>query len=360
MRNLRALDGARAVAILGVLAGHLKIPYCGGGWLGVDLFFVLSGFLITTLLLREQAETGSISLPRFLARRALRLYPALLFMLAAGWFVAPALSPDGSSSGYLRVAAIVGTYSTDLAILGTGNSFFGGLTHTWSLSVEEHFYLLWPVIVMVSLRRGRSVLRWALIGAVACLFLLGWSLFQAHTPVHRTPQPYFFPFTRGYELLLGCALAACRRGRSMPGWAAGAGLLGLGLIAWTAHDGFSSLLFGQIALGGVISCVIVASLVSSPSSCTARLLSTGPAVWVGRISYGIYLWHPPVILVTAYALPQHRVLAAAVAAGVTIGAAALSHRYVERPFLAIKDTLRPSGSASLSRRVQQEERPDVV
>ena len=196
--RLASLDGIRAFAVLAVMADHTGLGFARAGYLGVDVFFVLSGYLITTILLDEQDRTGSISLRRFYGRRALRLYPALVLTCLLALILTPGRVPGAS----ILVAL---TYLQDIAI-STGGWHTGfGLWHTWSLAIEEQFYLLWPLAVILGARLGRRFLIWvAALGAGYGVVAL-WVWF---TPTSSPTSPvYFRPDARAGAILLGCLLA---------------------------------------------------------------------------------------------------------------------------------------------------------
>src|SRR3546814_6270958 len=151
-----ALDGLRAVAVLAVMVFHAMTGFATGGFLGVDVFFVLSGYLITCLLLVEHHGAGRIAISAFYLRRALRLYPALLLMLAVYLLAAPWLFPEASVSSHARDALLAGTYLSDYSYAFFKEPFY--LKHTWSLAAEEHFYLLWPLLLGGMLRFGPAML----------------------------------------------------------------------------------------------------------------------------------------------------------------------------------------------------------
>ena len=341
MRHIRALDGVRAFAVLAVFAHHLTLPMSEGGWLGVDVFFVLSGYLITTLLLREHERTGGIALARFYTRRLLRLYPALLVVIAVGLLFAPVLGPEGTLRSYLAIAALAASYTTDLAILVTGRDNFGALTHTWSLAVEEQFYLLWPLALIAILRRRGNVMLWALSGALASLAALLFSLLTTTGQL-----AYYYPVTRAYELLLGCALATwlAQREHRPDGagakLAAAAGVGGLvALLAVVDDLGTARAMPVAIAIAGVLSCLLVGGLATGDGGPIDRVLCLRPIVALGRISYGVYLWHFPVLTVIHHYLHVPRPLEIGLDLVITIALAAASNRWVERPFIRMKDAL---------------------
>lgn len=355
MRYVRALDGVRALAVLAVFAAHLELPLAEGGWLGVDLFFVLSGFLITSILLHERESTGGIALCRFYIRRLLRLYPALLTMLAFSAICATTIVTDHSIGTFSIAATIAGSYTMDLAILVTGTGDFGALTHTWSLAVEEQFYLLWPLALLVILRSGRSVVRWAIGGAAVSLAILGYLLATTAITPGQTPLPYFYPHTRAYELLLGCALGAWVSSRNRcassrwPTTVAGTGCLGILVVVGIVDAGGTRVMFPAIALAGVFSCMVIGGLACGAQGPLGQLLSLRPVVALGKISYGIYLWHLPVLWVISHRLVAPRPVLVSLSLVVSIGAAAACDRWIERPFRRIRDAMTDSQGSNVVR-----------
>jgi peptidoglycan/LPS O-acetylase OafA/YrhL len=311
-----ALDGVRGVAILLVIGNH----YLGilGGTLGVDLFFVLSGFLITTLLLEErEAHAGRIDISRFYVRRARRLLPALITMLAVYLTVERALGRDA-----LRVVSELGLY--------TGNAFRAftsvpptGLEHLWSLATEEQFYLLWPVILL-ALARTRRAFPW-LVALIAVAMAYRLALAAAGASHFRL---YFGPDTHDDGLLLGAAAAVLRRRGWTPGEntaSFGLVLVALGIVVRGAvPDPYAR---WWDALGLPIFELGTVALIAAAAAPTGvqRLLRVKPLVWLGAISYSLYLWHLPLL----WWLPREHSLALALA----FAAAWLSYRFVEQPFL---------------------------
>lgn len=201
MVHRRELDGLRALAVLLVIASHLWIPVLAGGWIGVDVFFVLSGYLITSILVREFDQTGSIRLARFYTRRLLRLYPALVAMLIVCGFFYSTFGETPSLFGYLHTATYSGLYAEDLFVGYTGNSH-GNLGHTWSLAIEEQFYLLWAPILLLCLKRARSAVPLLIGGIAISTGLLCW----ATGPNGGVPLTYFRPDRRGQ---MSCYSAVC-------------------------------------------------------------------------------------------------------------------------------------------------------
>ena len=347
MKHVGALDGLRAVAIAAVLANHV-IPTRGGGggWLGVDVFFVLSGYLITTILMSEWDRTGAIGLRRFYIRRALRLYPALITLVLAGAIFAPLLGNNGTARGYLLTSLVTLAYLTDLAVAAFANSF-GGLGHTWSLAVEEHFYLAWPLLLVFALKRGRDP-RWiASAGIVVSVAFLAAS---GHKLVDGVPASYYSPQTQACAPLAGCLLALWLHRRT-------AGKLPGGALALVAAGGLGALflaagflprvpyLFPELAAAVVLTAFLILGVIEAPTSLVSRLLAVRPLRYIGKISYGIYLFHLPIITVLDHYMTGSRAVMYAVAVPAAVLAAALSYRFIERPFLRRKDALAPARPA---------------
>jgi peptidoglycan/LPS O-acetylase OafA/YrhL len=301
------LDGLRTVAILAVIAYHLHLPGSTGGFLGVQVFFVLSGYLITTLLIRERRKTGRIRLGRFSLRRVLRLYPALVAMILVGVLLWPIV-------GDYKGASLSATQAATISLTYTGNLFRafwhtsqGVFAQTWSLANEEQFYLVWPAVLLVlAVLRAR---RWAIIGGLVAAVVASSVLAGV---VYDTPgggataNVYFKPLLGAATLLTGCALAIMlddeRVREAVSGWV-GRLATWLGLVAlvafavtmpsdWTKHPGTFSL---TIPLAGVAAGLLVGGLVTT-DTWVSRGLSITPVSWFGRrISYSAYLWHPLVI-----------------------------------------------------------------
>lgn len=319
-RYVPQLDGLRTIAVLLVIASHTAwIP---SGYLGVDIFFALSGYLITTILLREHAE-GRWSLKAFYLRRARRLYPALLTLLILGLPFATLIA--FSMRHYVKSALIAAVYLSDFA---TAHSVaaLGALQHTWSLSVEEQFYLVWPLALLGLLRLGGRT-RWFTIGAVTAAMLVGLSVLSA--------SALYLPFTRGGDVLVGCMLALALQNRPLarPGIVSSVSAAALAAVVVLAPDAGQPRAGLACALAALAATGLIAGLVHG--GFLARCLSWKPLVWVGRRSYGVYLFHLPLLLlIVGPASAPHRsvrILAADVLASVAL--AALSYRLIELPFL---------------------------
>ncbi len=346
-----ALDGLRAVSILAVLAHHSH--WLGGGFLGVDLFFALSGFLITALLTEESARTGTITLKLFYARRALRLLPALLALLVVCSASLLATLPVEYGPAVIHAAAAVLFYVANWAwLFGVSLGIFG---HTWSLGIEEQFYLLWPCALLVMLRvtspRRAFAMTLALAGAG-----VAWrqALVSAGA---RFEHIYGGLDAHGDSLLIGCALSlGLTAGLRLPGRSTLAALAGVGglaglLVFATYPEGYVRYHVNPAAAVAVTP--IIAHVVSEPRSPLTRLLGAAPLMAIGRISYGVYLWHFPVFylfgLVTVPGTAATTSwLSIAAAWAVSFGAAGISYAVVERPALALKRKLQPLRNAPTS------------
>jgi peptidoglycan/LPS O-acetylase OafA/YrhL len=344
--HLPQLDGVRTVAMTLVLVYHVArtqdLDVLPGGFVGVDLFFVLSGFLITSLLLREHRSTGRIDLRRFYVRRLWRLYPALILVSAVAavvFAVFPATFGFEAASPLESVVALAYGMSWWSGLELPGGPYLLGLT--WSLSVEEHFYLLWPVVLIALLRRGARV------RSVVVVALLA----NAYTAVlwHLGADPdrlYYMADTRFAQLLTGCALAAAVMARpdlgrfralvSAP--AATASALAIAAVALTATRYDAWYWSGGMQVIGVGGAVVIGHLVVHRDSRMASLLRWGPLPTLGVWSYGIYLWHLPLIRLAQPVLGE-TLLVAAAAGLASIPVAAASYRYVEQP-LQRRRTLR--------------------
>ncbi len=339
-----ALDGIRGVAISLVLLVHLGILPAQCGFIGVDLFFVLSGFLITALLIAEFEQFHAISLTRFYWRRALRLLPALLVMLSAGMLYLSLTSSwkiVGRNLVYALRALFYGTNWAMIFNLGErANHLFN---HTWSLSIEEQFYFLWPAILLLMLRRikaGTSRLWFVLLGALVSGLV--------RIVLVALDENNFWRFycgldTRADSLLLGCCAGIIISHRLLP--RRGGVEIGLKLAALFSVPGLYFLSGKQLHdpwmycvgwfLTSVFAAVIVLQLVFTSRSPLHAILQSRPLVYIGRISYGLYLWHQPVFYaIKSYSLSlgEWRALSLAITLAVTL----VSYYLIERPCLRWK------------------------
>jgi len=355
-----ALDGLRAVAVLCVLGYHMAA--LGGGYLGVDAFLVLSGFLITGLLLAERDRTGGISLKAFYVRRAFRLMPAYYAFVGIGAVLVVLLKTHADQIDFLDNAVTSLLYVNDYFRVfrpDSGGAWFG---HVWSLSLEEQFYLLWPVALVAICRREALARRLPaiLFGGAVTVAVWRAGLADAGVSGDRT---YFALDTRSDSLLIGCALAAWLRasrlaardaapGPSRAARAGGAsvlariqaalpvlGPLALGalvvLVLTVPENGAKTTIMDRGGYTGValLAAVLILALDQGRPAWLFRTLGCGPLAWLGRISYGFYLWHYPVTGFAGDKLVAKfgRGPATVVAAIIAIGLAAASYYLLERP-----------------------------
>jgi peptidoglycan/LPS O-acetylase OafA/YrhL len=333
------LDGLRAVAILGVLVYHLNRAWLPGGYLGVDVFFVLSGYLITMLLLAEHRDKGRIDLPAFWSRRIRRLLPALLVLLVV-MAVLIELGGDPLAIGAARGDLLATLfYVANWHFITSGQSYFTQFVavspdrHTWSLAIEEQFYLFWPIVASAVLARfHKSAL--AIVAATVATASALWMvvIFDPTDP----SRAYYGTDSRIFEILIGALLAIAMAGR----WrdrvaAAGRRLAPLALLVIAlAYVGLADDNALYYHGGAVVLCLAVAVLIAGleAGSRIDRLLSVRPMVLIGLASYGMYLWHFPVIVFTNQWLgPTSTPANALFAVAVTFAVTAVSYVIVETP-----------------------------
>jgi len=342
--HLPALDGLRGLAVLGVVLFHAS-GFLPGGYLGVDLFFVLSGYLITSILLSEHQARRSLDLARFWIRRARRLFPALLSVLLAmglyARFVAKPSELATLRSDSLATLFYVANWHAIFAERDYWDLFLSAspLEHTWSLAIEEQFYVLWPLVVagiLVVGRRSTRCLAAVSLGLALASAAAMWWLYDPES----TARAYLGTDTRAAGILLGAALACVfGPGRVVEGvWLRlldGAGLLGmLGLAAaWLWLSGENPFLYrGGFFLTELCALVVIACGTQGSRSLVARLLSTRPLVLLGTISYGVYLWHWPINCVLGpERFSDHPFLMHTARAVLLLLVATLSYRFYEKP-----------------------------
>ncbi|HEV3266757.1 MAG TPA: acyltransferase family protein [Acidimicrobiales bacterium] len=376
-----ALDGIRAVSIMGIMLNHGGFGWAAGGLISVNVFFVLSGFLITLLLMREWAKTGTIRLRNFWARRARRLLPALFVLLAGIALYAWLLAPDGTQSSLRGDGLTTLLYVANWHQIFSGQSYFAQvssaspLLHTWTLAIEEQFYLVWPLVVLAVLKWRKSprlLLGITIVGIAASAIEMA-VLFHPGIDPSRL---YYGTDTRAQDILVGAAVALLiggrRQGVGLGDFARGGtdgGIdadggtgpdvddrrarrrtIGYSLAAvaaaavfafeWSRITNSSSLPYrGGFLLADVMVGVVIVGVVRAPTGLPARLLAIRPLTYVGQISYGLYLWHWPVILVLNNArtgLEGWRLFL--LRAGVSFVIAALSWHFVEVPIRQRKFT----------------------
>jgi peptidoglycan/LPS O-acetylase OafA/YrhL len=337
------LEGLRAVAVGLVLLYHANIPKLHGGYVGVDVFFVLSGFLITGLILRELRATGRIDLPQFYARRARRLLPAAAVALAGTLVLSVILLPPLRIPDVAGDAAAASLYVSNMRFALQATDYLASevapspLLHFWSLGVEEQFYLFWPALLLAVASlggrlRGRDRrLVYAVVAVTAVSFLVSLVL----TSVAQ-PWAFFSLPARAWELGLGALLAlGAARLAELPRLAGGA-LVAIGLVLVTL-SGFvltqSTPFPGTAALLPTVgAALVIGGGAAGAGTIPVRLLTLAPMRFLGRISYSLYLWHWPILVLPAAAIDGSLPLIARLAlVGVSIAVATASQRWVEDP-----------------------------
>jgi peptidoglycan/LPS O-acetylase OafA/YrhL len=342
---MAGLDGLRAVAVLAVVFYHLNVGWASGGLLGVGVFFVLSGYLITDLLLAERERTGTVALGRFWLRRARRLLPALWVMLVVVtlWIAFLAPAQLGELRGALLAALL---YVSNWWYAFQHVSYFASfgppspLGHLWSLAVEEQFYVLWPLLLVLALRflpRRELLIGLAVLGAVAS----AWAMAVMFQPGSDPTRVYEGTDTRAFQLLIGAALAVALPSRRLtapiPALRRRAfdamGVIGLAVIVamvMSSNEYQPFLYRGGMVVLAFATVAVIAALVH-PSTLLSRALGAEPLRWIGTRSYGIYLWHYPIIVLTTPVDGGTAPWLAVLQVGATLGVAELSWRFVEQP-----------------------------
>jgi peptidoglycan/LPS O-acetylase OafA/YrhL len=342
LRYHPALDGIRALSVLAVIAYHDDYRMARGGFLGVDAFFVLSGFLITTLLVLEYRRRTTISLSTFWARRARRLLPALLLVLAvaAVYVHRDVVAWDRASVRNDGLASLF--YVANWRFIVTKHSYFelfaspSPFRHMWSLAIEEQFYIVWPLVTLLCLKLARGSVR--LLAAVCAFGVVASTIVMATTFARHDPsRAYYGTDARAHSLLIGALLGlllivwkpetAARRVIGILGVLASAMIV----IAWTQVSGTSASYYrgGSVLYAVAVALVITAALQHGP---LRALLSLKPLVWTGRISYGLYLWHWPIdVWLVRSHLPIDDASLKLLRLALTFAAATASYYLLERP-----------------------------
>ncbi|HET7017347.1 MAG TPA: acyltransferase family protein [Streptosporangiaceae bacterium] len=368
-RYLPGLDGLRALAVLAVIAYHEQFGWAPGGNFGVGVFFTLSGFLITSILLEQQAKRGKILLGDFWLRRARRLLPALFVMLAVAtaWITLADRSRLASLRGAVGAAA---GYFSNWYLIANHQSYFSRfappapLDHLWSLAVEEQFYLLWPLLLIVGLvllrKKGsagsgggrgvswegppetprKSAARWLILPTLLLTVMSIYAMAHFYTSSLDPTRVYEGTDTRAFGLLIGAMLAMAwpvgrqirpgRIGRTVADVAGFAGLAVIFVMIWRVGEYSGFAYHGGLVLLSIATVGVVAST-ACPGTALGVALGWAPLRWIGARSYGIYLWHYPVIVLTTPVNTKPDLLRAALQIAAAIGLAALSWRFIEEP-----------------------------
>ena len=348
-RYLPGLDGLRALAVLAVVAYHVQLGWAGGGLLGVGVFFTLSGYLITDLLLGQWCAHGRLRLADFWLRRARRLLPALFVVLAVvtAWVT---LVDRSQLAGLRGAVGAAGAYVSNWYYIAHHGSYFarfappGPLDHLWSLAVEEQFYLAWPWLLWLSLLclpRGRaSAVRWLVVPTLALVAASTAAMLLLYHPGFDPTRVYEGTDTRAAGLLVGAGLAMIWPSRRAAGVTRparlaldGAGICGLAVIAlmvWRVGQYSPFSYRGGLGLLSVATAAVVATA-ACPGSLVGGVLGWQPLRWLGVRSYGIYLWHYPVIVLTSGGNSVQNLPRAGIQVAASIVLAALSWRFIEEP-----------------------------
>ncbi len=303
------IEGLRAIAVILVLLDHAGLAQVSGGYVGVDVFFVLSGFLITGLLMKEAHETGGISIQKFYARRARRLLPAATLVLIATVLLSYEVFGQLRANRVAEDARWAALFASNFRSIQQGTDYLGAqqepspLQHFWSLAVEEQFYLVWPLLILLLVSVAKGIPMRLKLGVALSLMIAASLAYSIHlTSVDRTTA-YFSPLPRASELAAGALLAVIapwllklpRMFGLVASWS------GVVVILWTAvtfdeHTVFPGAAMLLPVMGALLA---VAGGSIAPGGGAEKLLARGPMQWTGKMSYGIYLWHWPVILLAA-------------------------------------------------------------
>jgi peptidoglycan/LPS O-acetylase OafA/YrhL len=337
------LDGLRGMAVLLVLAAHAGFPGVKSGGVGVDVFFALSGFLITSILANELATSGSIQFTNFYARRFLRLMPCL--WLTVSFFVLFASLIGTSTSTTLRESGFAVAYVMNwMRAFNLGGT--SSLGHTWSLAIEEQFYLLWPVTLFCLCRATKS---WTTRGVIIIALAAAIAIYRLwNVNSYSAARIYFGLDTHSDALMLGAALACFNCAGSIKLYGQSSFILGrfispaaaliLILIAIKYHWVNIQMAYFGFVLSGACAFLILLDLIINPASVLRVPLSIAPIRYVGKISYGLYLLHFPIYEIAArigFVSGWFRLLA--IGGSITFLVATVSYYLVERPFLKLKE-----------------------
>ena len=352
IRHITSIDGLRAIAVTAVVLYHLGISWIPGGFLGVDLFFVISGYVITRLILDSINQSSALDLRAFYAARLRRIYPGFLFMVVCTILFIGVWAPEAIKR-FLSDLPFALTGTINWLLVARHQDYFETvgrpplLQHTWSLAVELQFYLIWPIILLGVLKYfgKKNIARIALVIAMVsgtALFFVSLQLDQANA--QQISHIYFGTDTHSLGLFLGSALAVSwipqnlsadieKRAQDVIDGIGVFGLLGLISTFLFIDESNASLYRIAFPLAGIFGCLVIISLVH-PASRFAPIISTAPFRWVGQRSYGIYIWHWVIFQVTrpsvdlsgqTWALYLARVL-------LVLALADISLRWVEIPF----------------------------
>ncbi len=350
-QHFPALDGVRAIAIISVMLYHLEFlvpelnPLVRGGFLGVDIFFVLSGFLITSILLKEQDSFGSISLKNFFIRRFFRLAPAFWFFLVVLYFFGNYILPP------IQAQIIYDNYNFAYAFFylmnwhrASNEAITGNLNHTWSLAIEEQFYIIWSVVLYKAFSEGRNRKQITIATAGFIVVIILWRAIRAFIGVDVYIL-YYSTDTRIDALLIGCVASMIYCWRLVPDaffesrpfriLTITALLISFLILFGNSYTDID-LYYGSISLFTTSIATLLLWIVTRNGTWLHFILESGPLRWIGRISYPLYLWH---YAFYEFAKKSFESVAVQVIVGIAtaIVVAAISYYIIEKPFLRIKD-----------------------
>ncbi|MCB1025148.1 MAG: acyltransferase [Acidobacteria bacterium] len=342
------LDGIRGIAILLVFVHHLYPPLMPGGFLGVDLFFVLSGFLITSLLLSEWQKSDAIDLKAFYIRRLFRLMPAVIFLILVLFAYAAFLEPnpenrDSAYGGIFLTLSYVSNWIYALDLASAGNH----LGVTWSLAIEEQFYLILPVLLIIALRNRVDLRRQLAVVISVIILVIAERKFLADGGA-TVQRLYYGSDTRADALLMGCGSAILlllyyeRLKRYKIFFSIGAVISLLFIAALLPRIAWNSpfLYQGGYTLVAMAFAVMIITIVINKPRMVNGLLGVRPLVWIGKISYGLYLWHWAVKFVVYDGRPEGSAFEIFLAFTLSFAFSIFSYFVVEKPFLALKEMFR--------------------
>ncbi len=337
-RPFRAdIDGLRAVAVSLVILFHADVPGFAGGFVGVDVFFVISGFLITQGLLSEHARTGGIQIVNFWLKRARRLLPAAGLMIASVLVAQLILRSPLVWDTSISEAFAAATYWSNIQVSGISGGYFGArvesrpLLHTWSLSVEEQFYIVWPLLFIgLSSQRVRGS-RFAIVAAASVIWCIALT-------TAGDANAYFSSASRAWEFLIGAMVATWfpqirARAAQLPNLSAPAGGIGLAMIVasamWLGRGQPFPWPGALLPVAGTVA-FLIAQLNSAHT--VGRALAAAPVQWIGRVSYSWYLWHWPFLVLGREVLGSHSLVPSLALVAASLAVAHLSYRFVETPY----------------------------
>ena len=344
-RHWTGIDGLRAFAVLPVIAAHAHVPFLHGGGVGVDVFFGISGFLITYLLLAEASRNGRIDLKKFWLRRALRLMPALLFLVIVVNALALAdsiINPRDGVPQSTRATPSVLLYFSNWMIVGTESPYLAWFGPLWSLSVEEQFYLLWPLVLLAALQTRMPLRTLTAVAVALCAVasVVRFATFDGSN-LYRTFGTDF----RMDMILIGAILAIAMRAGYRQQVRRASAILAAPALAylvfvWIAVPDFNDPAAGEamrlyytvgLPLVGLSTAALIGYVITHQGSRFDRALSAKPMLYTGRISYGLYLWHYAIISAVNTAVDLSPIGLLALTLVGSYAAAGMSYKYVEQP-----------------------------